>query len=192
MRIRALKYIHLGRLSRLHSHNIRNICRHRDLANDIYSPPFHSQLLPLPIRILHTILQCIITPRKGHLDEVTRMDVGLLDRLFKRRPVQLGYVILKHILSTPGVIKQLLPYGSNITKLLRHFHIPFQESIYMETERIGEEAITEIKFYRRNGEWVKMTTSKNCDTLVAFEDDRMLNNIYPYDQLSNFWLGARA
>lgn len=36
-----------------------------------------------------------------------------------------------------------------------------------------------------------MTSSKNQDTLVAAEDDRVVNNIYNIDQLLNFLLRAR-
>lgn len=36
-----------------------------------------------------------------------------------------------------------------------------------------------------------MTSSKNQDTLVATEDDRVVNNIYSADQLLNFLLRAR-
>ena len=55
-----------------HTDGVRNICRRRDFSDEIFLLPFRSQLLPLQVRILHTILQHIVTPRKGHLDEVTR------------------------------------------------------------------------------------------------------------------------
>lgn len=35
-----------------------------------------------------------------------------------------------------------------------------------------------------------MTTSKNWDTLVALEDNRKLNTVYPADQLPDFQLEA--
>lgn len=46
-------------------------------------------------------------------------------------------------------------------------------------------------FHRRDGEWVKTTLSKNQDTLVTPEDDQVLNEVYPADQLPDFKLGAR-
>ena len=49
-----------------HTDGVRNICRRRDLSDEICLLPFRSQLLPLQIRILHTILQHIVTPRKGY------------------------------------------------------------------------------------------------------------------------------
>lgn len=46
-------------------------------------------------------------------------------------------------------------------------------------------------FHRRDREWVKTTLSKNQDTLVTLEDDQVLNEVYPTDQLPDFKLGAR-
>lgn len=36
-----------------------------------------------------------------HTDEVTRLDVALLDYILQRRWVNIGYVILRHMISTP-------------------------------------------------------------------------------------------
>ena len=38
--------------------------------------------------------------------------------------------------------------------------------------------------------WIKTSNSKNRDTLIAAEDDRMLNDVYPPDKLPDFRLGA--
>ncbi|KAH9791791.1 homogentisate geranylgeranyltransferase [Citrus sinensis] len=76
------------------------------------------------VRILYTILQHIVTPKKGHSDEVTRLDVGLLDSLITGRSINLGYVIVRQMLSTPAVNHRLLPYGNIITKILRRFEPP--------------------------------------------------------------------
>lgn len=45
----------------VHSRAIKNICRHKDLSDDVLSLPFCSQLLSSQVRLLHTILQHIIT-----------------------------------------------------------------------------------------------------------------------------------
>ena len=50
--------------------------------------------------------------------------------------------------------------------------------------------MSSIGFSRRNGKWIKTSTSKYRDTLIAPEDDRMLNDVYSPDQLSDFRLGA--
>ena len=85
----------------------------------------------------------------------------------------------------------MLPYGSIISKILRHFQVLIRDLIYVETKRIRDEVITGIDFCRKNKERIKTPTSKNQDTLVAPEHDRMLNDAYPLDQLPNFRLRAR-
>ena len=162
-----------------HHRGVRNI--YRDLTNDICNLPFRSQPLPLQVRILHTILQHIITPRKGHSDEVTRLDVGLLDSFITGRPINLSYVIMRHMLSTPTVNHRLLPYGSIIIKIPRRFEVFILDAGYTETRQIGSEAMTSIGFSRKNGQWINTKNSKNWDTLIAREDNRMLNDIYSPD-----------
>ena len=176
----------------IHDDRVRNICRHRDLSDDICGLPFLYQLLPLQVCILHTILQHIITPRKGHSDEVMRLDVGLLDSLISDRHINLGYVIVRHILNTPAVNHCLLLYASIISKILRCFGVPFRDAGYTETKWIGPEAMTSIGFSKRNGKLIKTSTSKNRDTMIASEDDRMLTDIYTLDQLPDFRLGTHA
>ena len=94
------------------------------------------------------------------------------------------------MLSTPAVNHRLLPYGSIISKILRHFQVLLRDALYKETKRIGPEAMTSIGFSRKNGERLKTSISKNQDTLVASEDDQMLNNVYSPDQLLDFRLRA--
>lgn len=95
------------------------------------------------------------------------------------------------MLSTLGVNHRLLPYDSLISKIFRNFQVSIPDSIYMETKRIGTEDMTSIRFSRRNGESIKTSTFKNQDTLVAPEDDCMLNDVYPTTQLPDFRLRVR-
>ena len=68
--------------------------------------------------------------------------------------------------------------------------MPLLNTGYMETRRIGLEAMTSINFSRKNGQWIKTKNSKNQDTLIAPEDDRVLNDVYTPDQLPDFRLRA--
>lgn len=98
---------------------MRNICKRSGLTDDICSLPLRSQLLPLQVRILHSNLQHIVTPRISHCDEVTRLDMGLLDCLIRRRLVNLGYIIPRYMFTTTAVTNRLFIYGSVIIKILR-------------------------------------------------------------------------
>ena len=86
-----------------HVDGVWNICQRRDLSDDVCSLSFRSQLLPFQVRILRIILQHMVTSRQGDTDEVTRLDVGLLDSLICRWHVSLSYTIFCHMLSTPRV-----------------------------------------------------------------------------------------
>ena len=133
----------------------------------------------------------MITPRQGHTDEVTRLDVGLLDSLIRGRQVHLSFTLLHHMLSTLALSNRSLLYGSIISKILRHFHVHLTKPIYVETKKLGREIISGIGFYLRQGKWIKVTSSKNEDTLGAPDDNRMLNDVYSEDELPDFRLGAR-
>ena len=81
------------------------------------------------------------------------------------------------MLSTTAVANKSLPYGSIITRILRHFSVPLTEPIYVETRKLRREIISAIGFFKKHGKWVKTPSSKNADTLVTPDDDRMLNDI---------------
>lgn len=111
------------------------------------------------------------------------MDISLLDCIIKMRPINLGYVILRHMLSPPRVNYRLILYGSIITNIFKYLYVLHCESVYKKTERISEEAIIGIRFYERNEKWVKTTTSKNWDIVVAYNDMSKYSN--GSDQESN-------
>ena len=94
---------------------VQKICRWRDLSTAFCNSPLKSQALPLQTRILHYVLHHVITPRAGHADEVSRLDVAILDCIREERVLYIGYIILYYILSTSSLAKRSLPYASIIT-----------------------------------------------------------------------------
>lgn len=85
----------------------------------------------------------------------------------------------------------LLLYGSIITRILGYFRILITKPMYDETKRLGGEISLRIGFHWRNGEWLKITPSKNEDTILTLDDDRLFNDIYSTNRLPDFRLGAR-
>ena len=61
--------------------------------------------------------------------------------------MHLLFTILRHMLSTPTVSNMSLPYGSIVSKILRHFHVPLTEPVYVETKKMGREIISGIGFH---------------------------------------------
>lgn len=99
----------------VHVDAVRNICRRSDLSVEDCTIHFRSQCLCLQTRFLLRIIQFIVLPRSGHLDEVSHMDVAMIDCILRGRPVDLGYSIVRTILSIPTLITRSLPYGHFIT-----------------------------------------------------------------------------
>lgn len=87
------------------------------------------------------------------------------------------------MLSPPRVNYRLILYGSIITNIFKYLYVLHCEFVYKKTERISKEAIIGIRFYERNEKWVKTTTSKNWDIVVAYNDMSKYSN--GSDQESN-------
>ena len=69
--------------------------------------------------------------------------------------MSLSYNILRHMLSTPAVTNQSLPYGSIFTRILRYFKVPITKLVFVETQKLGREIISAIRFFKKCGKWVK-------------------------------------
>ncbi|KAH9716748.1 Integrase catalytic domain-containing protein [Citrus sinensis] len=174
----------------VHVDAVRNICRRSDLSVEDCTIHFHTQCLCLQTRFLLRIIQSIVLPRSGHLDEVSHMDVAMIDCILRGRPVDLGYSIIRTMLSIPALITRSLPYGHFITRILKFFEVPILEPSCRPSKGIGDEVIVGLGFEWKDGTWVKY--SDNKFTFLAPRDDRPLNAVIPADQLPVFSLSFRG
>ena len=126
---------------------IRKICRRGDLSTAFCNSPLKSQALPLQTRILHYVLHHVITPRADHADEVSRLDVAILDCILEERVLNIGYIILHHMLSTPNLAKRSLPYANIITRILKYFRVPITEPISLNSRELSDESIANLGYY---------------------------------------------
>ncbi|KAH9717278.1 hypothetical protein KPL71_021758 [Citrus sinensis] len=154
--------------------------------------PFISVLSVFVFKLvfLLRIIQSIVLPRSGHLDEVSHMDVAMIDCILRGRPVDLGYSIVRTMLSIPALITRSLPYGHFITRILKFFKVPILEPSCRPSKGIGDEVIVGLGFEWKDGTWVKY--SDNKFTFLAPSDDRPLNAVIPADQLPVFSLLFRG
>ena len=176
--------------SYIHVDIVRNICRHNDLFVEDCTIHFRTQCLCLQTRFLLRIIQSIVLPRSGHLDEVSHMDVAMIDCILRGRPVDLGYSIVRTMLSIPALITRSLPYGHFITRILKFFEVPILEPSCRPSKGIGDEVIVGLGFEWKDGTWVKYIDNKF--TFLAPSDDRPLNAVIPADQLPVFSLLFRG
>ncbi|KAH9677497.1 hypothetical protein KPL71_025392 [Citrus sinensis] len=94
---------------------VKNICRRVDLSNEDCTIQFRNKCLCFQTRILLRFIQSIVLSRSGHLDEVSHMDVALIDCILRHRPVDLGYTIVRNMLSIPKMITRSLPYAPDVS-----------------------------------------------------------------------------
>ena len=118
------------------------------------------------------------------------MDVALIDCILRRRPVDIGYSIVRTILSIPKLITRSLPYGHFITQILKHFKVLIHEPSCRPSKSIGDEAVSALGFEWHNGAWVRISDNKY--TFLAPSDDRPLNDVVFTDQLPDFALPFRS
>ena len=95
----------------VHVDAVRNTCRRISLSDEVCNIHFRTQCLCLQSRILLCLIQTIILPKSGHLDEVSHMDVALIDSILRHRPVNFGYTIIDTMLSIPNLITHSLLYS---------------------------------------------------------------------------------
>ena len=81
-----------------------------------------NQLNPLA-KILLNIISNFLLPKKGHRDEVSYLETLFLDRLINHKPINLNYVIFKHILEIANSPNTSLHYGMIIQAVLNHFRV---------------------------------------------------------------------
>ena len=67
--------------------------------------------------LLHHIVGLCILPRNGHWNEVSYLDAFLLDFILVRRLVDLGRLMIRHMISSHSVVGRVLPYGCLFTHL---------------------------------------------------------------------------
>ncbi|KAH9680549.1 hypothetical protein KPL71_026587 [Citrus sinensis] len=106
---------------------------------------------------------------RRHLDEVSHMDVALIDCILRHYPVNLGYSIIQIILSIPKLITRSLLYGHFITQILKHLKALINEPSCRPSQSIRDKAVYALRFEWSNGAWVKFT--KNKYTFLAPSDD---------------------
>ncbi|KAH9780749.1 Integrase catalytic domain-containing protein [Citrus sinensis] len=140
----------------VHVDAVRNICRRSNLSVEDCTIHFRTQCLCLQTRFLLRIIQSIVLPRSRHLDEVSHMDVVMIDCILRGRPVDLGYSIIRTMLSIPALITRSLPYGHFITRILKFFEVPILKPSCRPSKGIGDEVIVGLGFEWKDGTVVQI------------------------------------
>lgn len=97
-----------------HIEAFRNICRRINLSDEVCIIHLRTQCLCLQSRVLLRILQVIVILRSEHVDEISHNDAALINCILRRRPVNLGYTLIHHMLNVLGMVTYFLPYILNL------------------------------------------------------------------------------
>ena len=134
---------------------IWKICRRSVLSSTFCKSPLKSQALSLQLRIFHYVIHHVITTRYGHGDKVNHLDVAILDCIREGRVLNVGYIILYHMLGTPCIDKRSLYYGSIIIRILQYFRVPITEPIFLNPRELGDKATANLGFVWKEDQWCK-------------------------------------
>lgn len=99
--------------------------------------------------------------------------------------VNIGYIILQHMLSTPGITNKSFSFGRIITRILKHFLVPITAPTFDDTKELREDAIANLGFVWVDDTWVKNQRLKNKVTELAPLDHCIFNDVLSPDQLPN-------
>lgn len=133
-----------------HVDAIRNNYRHVDLTENVCNIHLRAQFLCLQFCVLNSILQHLVTPKKGHPEEITYLDIALIDYLLWGCPINLGYIIIRHMLSFPTVTNRSFSYDNFMIRILKHFRVPIDKHTFEPTKPLGDKAICSLGFDWRN------------------------------------------
>ena len=88
-------------------------------GHGLRNPNAHS--LSIKCRVLYHIITFSIIPQGGHIEELSYLEAFLVDSLLMGRKVNLGYIMLNHMISCCESTTRVLPYGRFLTKIFRKF-----------------------------------------------------------------------
>lgn len=115
----------------------------------------------------------------------------MLDYILRGHLVNLGYTIIRHMLSISSMVNCSLPHNNFIIRILKLFQVPIDEPTFNPTKAIGEKKnIYSLGFDWQNEEWMKIKQDKS--SFLVLRDGRILNVVIPADQLSDFSLPLRG
>ena len=88
-------------------------------SHGVRKPNVHS--LSIKCSVFHHIITFSIIPRGGHKEELSYLEAFLVDSLLMGRRVNLGYIMLNHMISYCKSTTWVFPYGRFLMKVFREF-----------------------------------------------------------------------
>ncbi|KAB1199253.1 hypothetical protein CJ030_MR0G025677 [Morella rubra] len=113
--------------------------------------------LPIFYRLIHLISTYNLPPRGSHRKVLTFMDIYIIEHLINHKPINLPYIMLRHI-ADAHKHKKNLPYGLIFTKIFTHFAIPKdmrELEIIAHIDPFNTRTLRKMGYKKNtNGEWI--------------------------------------
>ena len=124
-----------------------------------------------PSHVLHHIVTYSLVPRGGHRNEVLYLEAFLVYSIIVGRHLNIGYIIMNHMVVSCENKTRILPYGRNMTKVFKEFGIEFTLDDEVDEpspyDTYNDMAMGRMKFEKAfDGSWVH-----SIDDVVDDEED---------------------
>jgi hypothetical protein len=117
-----------------------------------------SQYLLLRPKILHHIITYNILPKKRYYDEVTFMDIYLIDYMIRGYCINLSYIMMNHVIMAHNKKQKSLPYGQCLTTVIEYFDIlltNMERNLYSKAMEIDNRTLNKMGYVLTTGNaWV--------------------------------------
>ena len=136
------------------------IQRIRGLADapGLGKPSAHS--LTVTCRVLHHMIAYILLPRGGHRDEVSYLEAFLIDSIMTGRRIDVGYVMMMHMMACCERPKRILPYGRFMTRVFKDAGVDLSREQEVEApssyDTYDEQSMARMKLEKApDGSWIR-------------------------------------
>ncbi|RVW66804.1 hypothetical protein CK203_064846 [Vitis vinifera] len=136
---------------------IQRICGLAD-APGLGKPSAHS--LTVTCRVLHHMIAYILLPRGGHRDEVSYLEAFLIDSIMTGRRIDVGYVMMMHMMACCERPKRILPYGRFMTRVFKDAGVDLSREQEVEApssyDTYDEQSMARMKLEKApDGSWIR-------------------------------------
>ncbi|RVW22362.1 hypothetical protein CK203_096192 [Vitis vinifera] len=136
---------------------IQRMCGLAD-APGLGKPSAHS--LTVTCRVLHHMIAYILLPHGGHRDEVSYLEAFLIDSIMTGRRIDVGYVMMMHMMACCERPKRILPYGRFMTRVFKDAGVDLSREQEVEGpssyDTYDEQSMARMKLEKApDGSWIR-------------------------------------
>ena len=116
--------------------------------------------LTMTSRVLHHMICSILLPRGGHRDEVSYLEAFIVDSILTGRRIQVGYLMMIHMISCVESMTRVLPYDHFLTQVFKDVGVDLSRETDFEAptsyDTYDEQSLVRMTFEKApDGSWVR-------------------------------------